>query len=213
MIGSLCGQTGAPPLPCDLSYRSCVMPPSLLASLLILVSGGIGMCLATRRIWRHFLPLGYAQLAVFASGIPLNTDPPALAAMAVTQVAVERKKGGQKRRRVVHTIAESTAVAAAAAESAAMPAGWGPSRFFEAWKKVAAKTAGSEVYWYTMGHYVTLTPDARGQVVDTVLRTTIMRAYKSDDFYEGVLASHNDYEAMQAYAAAFVDAFWGDFWA
>ena len=64
-----------------------------------------------------------------------------------------------------------------------------------------------------MGHYRIITPDIRKRIVDTILRTTIITAYDSDDFYEGVLASHNDYEAMQAYAAAYVDAFWEYFWA
>ena len=65
-----------------------------------------------------------------------------------------------------------------------------------------------------MGHYEALTPKARMRVIKTILRITIAsEAYDSDDFYEGVLASHNDYGAMQAYVAAFVDAFWGDYWA
>lgn len=50
------------------------------------------------------------------------------------------------------------------------------------------------------------------EAVDSILRTTIAsKAYDSDDFYEGVRASHNDYGTMQAYATAFVDAFWRDF--
>ena len=65
-----------------------------------------------------------------------------------------------------------------------------------------------------MGHYEILTPKAKKRIVGTILRTTIAsEAYDSDDFYEGVIASHNDYEAMQAYAAAYVDAFWEYFWA
>lgn len=65
-----------------------------------------------------------------------------------------------------------------------------------------------------MGHYRVLAPDDRQHVIDSILRTTIAsKAYDSDDFYEGVIASHNDYGAMQAYAAAFVDAFWEYFWA
>ena len=39
-----------------------------------------------------------------------------------------------------------------------------------------------------------------------------MEGYRSGDFYEGVLASHRDYAAMQAYAAALVGAFWDGFW-
>ena len=132
--------------------------------------------------------------------------------MAAQQAAIGGKQGGAQERRVAHTIGESMAAAAAVAEAAAMPAGWRPSRFFGAWKKVAARAAGSEVYWFTLGHYKILTPDARERIVDGILRTSIMRGYRSDDFYEGVLASHGDYAAMQAYAAALVGAFWDDFW-
>ena len=92
-----------------------------------------------------------------------------------------------------------------------MPEGWKPSRFFGAWKKKVAKRSGFELFWDNMGHYMGFTPGARKEAIDSVLRTTIMRGYKSDDFYEGVLASHNDYKAMQAHAAVFVDAFWKDF--
>ena len=133
--------------------------------------------------------------------------------MTSRQVAIGRNSGGAEERRAAHTVAESAATAAAAAESAAMPAGWKPSRFFGAWKKVAAKAAGSEIYWFTLGHYEALTPRTRDRIVDTVLRVTIMEGYRSDDFYEGVLASHDDYAAMQAYVAAFVGAFWETFWA
>ena len=132
--------------------------------------------------------------------------------MAARQAAIGVKQGGAQERRVAHTVAESAAAAMAAAEAAEMPAGWRPSRFFGAWKKLAARAAGSEAYWFTLGHYIVLTPDTREQIVDAILRTTTMRGYRSDDFYEGVLASHGDYAAMQAYAAALVDAFWDDFW-
>ena len=119
-----------------------------------------------------------------------------------------------KGRRTLPIVAESAAAAAAAAESAAMPAGWEPSRFFEAWKREVADMAGYKLCWLNMGHYRVLAPDDRQHVIDRILRTTIAsKAYDSDDFCEGVIASHNDYEAMQAYAAAFVDAFWADFWA
>ena len=133
--------------------------------------------------------------------------------MAARQAVLGRSKAGGTRQRAAHTIDESTAAAAAAAEAAAMPEGWKPTRFFGTWKKEVAKTAGFDVYWSSMGHYRVITPEIRGRIVDTILRTTIMEGYKSDDFYEGVLASHDDYEAMQAYVAAFVDAFWDDFWA
>ena len=119
-----------------------------------------------------------------------------------------------KGRRALPTVAESAAVAEAVAEAAAMPAGWKPSRFFGAWKKEVADMAGYKLYWLYMGHCRVLAPDDRQHVIDSILRTTIAsKAYDSDDFCEGVLASHNDYGAMQAYAAAFVDAFWADFWA
>ena len=134
--------------------------------------------------------------------------------MAARQAVLGRSKAGRKRRRATPTVAESTAVAVAAADAAAMPAGWKPSRFFGAWKKEVAETAGFKLYWLSMGHYMILTPVDRKYVIDKILRITIASgAYESDDFYEGVIASHNDYEAMQAYVAAFVDAFWDDFWA
>ena len=133
--------------------------------------------------------------------------------MAARQDAIGGKTGGAKERRIVHTIAESAAAGTAAAEAAAMPAGWKPSRFFGAWKKMAAKTTGLEIYWFTLGHCKALAPDAREQIVDSVLRITTADGCRPDDFYEGVLASHDDYAAMQAFAAALVDAFWGDFWA
>ena len=133
--------------------------------------------------------------------------------MAARQAVLGRGKAAGQRQRAAHTIDESTVAAAAAAEAAPMPSGWTPSRFFGAWKKEVAKTAGFDVYWSSMGHYRVITPEIRGRIVDTILRTTIMEGYNSDDFYEGVLASHDDYDAMQAYAAAFVDAFWCDFWA
>ena len=133
--------------------------------------------------------------------------------MAARQSVLDRDEAARQERRAIHTIAESAAVAAAAAESAAMPAGWKPSRFFGAWKKEVAKRSGFELFWDNMGYYMGFTPDARKEAIDSVLRTTIMRGYKSDDFYEGVLASHNDYKALQAHAAVFVDAFWKDFWA
>ena len=132
--------------------------------------------------------------------------------MATRQAVLGRSKAAGQRQRAAHTIDESTAAAAAAADAAAMPAGWAPSRFFGTWKKEVCKTAGFDVYWSSMGHYRVITPEIRGRIVDTILRTTIMEGYKSDDFYEGVLASHGDYAAMQAYAAAFVDAFWKYFW-
>ena len=132
--------------------------------------------------------------------------------MAARQAVLGRSKAVGQRQRAAHTIDESTVAAAAAAGAAPMPAGWAPSRFFGAWKKEVARTAGFDVYWSSMGHYRVITPEIRGRIVDTILRTTIMAGYKSDDFYEGVLASHDDYAAMQAYAAAFVDAFWGYFW-
>ncbi len=133
--------------------------------------------------------------------------------MAARQAVLDRSKATGQRQRAAHTIGESAVAAAAAAESAAMPAGWRPSRFFGAWKREVDKTAGFDVYWSTMGHYEILTPKAKKRIVGTILRTTIAsEAYDSDDFYEGVIASHNDYEAMQAYAAAYVDAFWQYYW-
>ena len=142
-----------------------------------------------------------------------NTAPSSPPAMAARQAVLGRSNAGRKRQRAAPTVAESTAVAVAAADAAAMPAGWAPSRFFGAWKKEVAETAGFKLYWLNMGYYMILTSDDRKRVIDRILRTTIMEGYKSDDFYEGVLASHDDYAAMQAYAAAFVDAFWCDFWA
>ena len=133
--------------------------------------------------------------------------------MTAQQAAIGGKGEGEKERRVDHTIAESTAAGTAAADAAAMPAGWRPTRFFGKWKKLAARAAGFEVHWFTMGYYEVLTPDTREQIVDMVIRTTMMEGYACDDFYKGVLASHNDHEAMQAYVGAFVDAFWADFWA
>lgn len=94
-----------------------------------------------------------------------------------------------------------------------MPPGWAPGRLFGGWKKVAAKAAGFEAYWSTMGHYETLTPETGERIVDTILRATIMEGCESDDFYMGVLESHGDYADMQAYAAASVGAFWAYFWA
>ena len=133
--------------------------------------------------------------------------------MASQQAAIEGKVEGQKERRVVHTVAESTAAGTAAADAAAMPAGWRPTQFFGKWKKLAAEEAEFEVRRFTMGRYQVLTPDIRKRIVDMIIRTTIMKGYACDDFYKGVLASHNDYEAMQAYVGAFVDAFWAYFWA
>ena len=134
--------------------------------------------------------------------------------MAARQAVLDRKKAGNKaRRRADPTVSESAAVAIAAADAAAMPAGWKPSRFFGAWKKEVAETAGMDLVWSNMGHYAGFTPESLVEAVDSILRTTIAsKAYDSDDFYEGVRASHNDYSAMQAYATAFVDAFWRDFW-
>ena len=133
--------------------------------------------------------------------------------MADKQAVLRRKEGEKKGRRAYPTVVESAVVGIAAADAAAMPAGWEPSRFFEAWKKEVGKTAGMNLVWSNMGHYAGFTPDSLVEAVDSVLRTTIAsKAYDSDDFYEGVRASHNDYGAMQAYATAFVDAFWRDFW-
>lgn len=132
--------------------------------------------------------------------------------MAAWQAVLGGSGEAAKGRRALPTVAESAAVAEAVAEAAAMPAGWKPSRFFEAWKRRVVNMAGFKIYWLNMGHYRILAPDDRQHVIDSILRTTIMHAYKSSDFYKGVLASHNDYEAMQSYAAAFVDAFWADFW-
>ena len=133
--------------------------------------------------------------------------------MAARQAVLDGSKEGTRGRRASHTVAESSAVAVGAAESAAMPSGWRPSRFFASWKKEVAKRSGFELFWDNMGYYEGFTPDARREAIDSVLRTTIMQGYRSDDFYEGVLASHGDYAAMWAYATAFVDAFWDDFWA
>lgn len=153
------------------------------------------------------MPAGVAPTAA------LNAAPNDPAAMAAGRAVLYRKKAGTKVRRAHPTVAESAAVAMAAADAAAMPAGWTPSRFFGAWKKEVAKTAGFDLVWSDMGHYAGFTPESLDEAVDSVLRTTIAsKAYDSDDFYEGVLASHNDYGAMQSYAAAFVDAFWRDFW-
>ena len=87
---------------------------------------------------------------------------------------------------MVRNVAGSTAAAAAAAEAATVPPGWTPSRFFGGWKKVAAKAAGFEAYWRTMGNYETPTPETRERIVDAILRTTIVEGYESGDFYEGV---------------------------
>lgn len=159
------------------------------------------------------MPPGRNLPAVVAALIAFNAPHAVRATMAARQSVLGGSKAAGQGRRATHTIAESAAVAAAAAESAAMPAGWKPSRFFGAWKKEVAKRSGFGLFWDNMGYYRGFTPDARKEAIDSVLRTTIMRGYKSDDFYEGVLASHNDYEAMQSHAAAFVDAFWKDFWA
>ena len=67
--------------------------------------------------------------------------------MAARQAVLGRHKAGRKGRRSVPTVAESTAVAVAAAGAAPMPAGWTPSRFFGAWKKEVAETAGFKLYW------------------------------------------------------------------
>ena len=133
--------------------------------------------------------------------------------MAARQEVLGRGGAGVEGRRAVPTITESAIVGIAAADAVAMPAGWRPSRFFGEWKREVARTAGFDLFWDNMGHYKGFTPEARKAAIDSILRTTIMsKAYDSEDFYEGVLASHNDYGAMQAYAAAFVDAFWRDFW-
>ena len=133
--------------------------------------------------------------------------------MAAPLAALGGDGSGRAGRRAAHTVAESAVVGIAAAEAAAMPDDWTPTRFFGAWKNEVAKRSGFELFWDNTGHCEGFTPEARREAIDSILRTTIMRGYKSDDFYEGVLALHNDYAAMQAYAAAFVDAFWGDFWA
>ena len=134
--------------------------------------------------------------------------------MAARQAVLGRHDAGKKKQRARPTVEESMAVSVAAANAAAMPAGWKPSRFFEAWKKKAAETAGNEICWFTMGHYMILTPNKKKYLINKISRITIASdAYDSDDFYEGVHASHNDYDAIQLYLAAFVDAFWKDFWA
>ena len=134
--------------------------------------------------------------------------------MAARQAVLGRHDAGKKKRRALPTVEESTAVSVAAADAAAMPAGWKPSRFFEAWKKKVAETAGGQICWFTMGHYMILTPDDRRYIIDKISRITIASGvYRTDDFYEGVYASHNDYGAMQLYLAVFVDTFWKDFWA
>ena len=74
--------------------------------------------------------------------------------MAARQAVLGRSKAGRKRRRAAPTVSESTSVAVAAADAAAMPAGWTPSRFFGAWKKEVAETAGYKLYWLSMGHYM-----------------------------------------------------------
>ena len=159
------------------------------------------------------MPPGLVPTAGVALSVALNTSPSALPAMAARQAVLGKYQTGGKRRRVHHTLAESAKAAAAAAAAAPMPAGWTPSRFFGAWRKEVDETAGFEVYWSSMGHYRALTPKVKKKIIKTILRITIAsEAYDSDDFYEGVLASHNDYEAMQAYTAAFVDAFWKCFW-
>ena len=151
---------------------------------------------------RLVLPPCTAMITAFNTA-PLN--PPS---MAARQAVLGRGRAGGGGRRAARTVAESTAAAVAAP----MPPGWTPSRFFGTWKKEVAETAGFKLYWLNMGYYMILAPDDRKRVIDRILRTTIMDGYESDDFYEGVLASHGDYAAMQAYAAAFVDAFWADFW-
>ena len=133
--------------------------------------------------------------------------------MADRRAAHGRGREGRKGRRASPTVAESAAVAVAAAESAAMPAGCMPSRFFASWKGEVAKRSGFELFWDNMGYYEGFTPDALKEAIDSILRTSMVRGYRTDDFYEGALASHGDYAAMQAYAAACVDAFWDDFWA
>ncbi len=133
--------------------------------------------------------------------------------MTTQQAVLSKRRADLKGRHVAPTVDESMAAGVAAAEAAAMPAGWKPSRFFEAWKKVAAEKSAFKLCWLNMGHYSALTPKDRKRVIGKILRITIAsRAYDSDDFYEGVLASHNDYGAMQVYVSAFVDAFWKDYW-
>ena len=128
-------------------------------------------------------------MAGIAATPGFNTALPPAPLMAARQATLGRSEAAGQRQRAAHTIGESTAAATAAAESAAMPAGWEPSRFFEEWKGEIAKRSGTMVYWSTMGHYEALTPKARMRVIKTILRITIAsNAYESDDFYEGVLA-------------------------
>ena len=125
----------------------------------------------------------------------------------------QEMEGCKKPRRAPPTVGSAAGAGVDAASRATMPAGWKPSRFFDAWKDEVGRTAGADLFWEYMGHFRGLTPKIRREAIDSILRTTIMPAYKSDDFYEGVRASHNDYDAMKAYAAAFLDAFWENLWA
>lgn len=81
-------------------------------------------------------------------------------------------------------------------------------------EKSGCRYGGLQALLAQHGALQDLAPDDRQHVIDSILRTTIAsNARDSDGFYEGAIAPRNDYGDVQAYAAAYVDAFWEDFWA
>ena len=86
-----------------------------------------------------------------------------------------------------------------------------PSRFFDEWKESVADMKGELIMQYM--HFCRGMPARiRKSATEHILRCTIPDVYVSDDRDEAFDAMDNDADAMQEYAARFLDEFWDDYW-
>ena len=88
--------------------------------------------------------------------------------------------------------------------------GWKPSMYFEEWKKAVGRTRGGLAMDYVQ-FCGGMPPDARKQAIESILRQTMPRVYRSDDDDAARDAMYNDLYAMWEYATRFFDDFWKEF--
>ena len=88
--------------------------------------------------------------------------------------------------------------------------GWKPSAYFEEWKKAVGRTKGN-LAWEYMQFCAGMPPNVRKHAIESILRRTMPRAYRSGDGSTAPDAMRNDLYAMWEYATRFFDGFWEEF--
>ena len=97
------------------------------------------------------------------------------------------------------------------APASVMPVpGWKPSMYFEKWKKAVGRTRGNLAMEYVQ-FCTGMPPNVRRHAIESILRRTMPRAYRSSDGNVAPDAMGNDLYAMWEYATRFFDEFWAEF--